>query len=243
MEAWQQFFDAFAERYDEQCFTLNTAAEIEFIVEHARLPAGGTILDVGCGTGRHSVPLAARGYRVTGVDLSPGMLAVAEKRAAAANVDVEWVQASVAEFARPGAFDAAICCCEGGFGLLTDESDALEHDAAILRNIATSLRPGGVLILNALNAARVLRSIDDDAIRSGRFDPVNLTEQSEVREHVPDMPAALTLRERYYTAPEIRRMARSVGLTVRGVYGGTAGNWGLRPIELDEYELMLIAER
>ena len=74
-------------------------------------------------------------------------------------------------------------------------------------------------------------------------DPANLTLVSDVSQCLPDAPTVHRLRERYYTAPEIRRMAQAAGMTVRGVYGGTAGNWGLRPIELDEYELMVIAQR
>jgi hypothetical protein len=136
-----------------------------------------------------------------------------------------------------------ICLCEGAVCLLTDEEDPLERDMVILRNIRRSLRPGGTLVLNVLNASRALRAVDDEAVRTSRFDPVNLTELSDVTHCLPDAPIALRLRERYYTAPEIRRMVQAAGMTVRGVHGGTAGNWGLRPIELDEYEIMVIGQR
>lgn len=241
MNLWEEFFDYYADRYDNEPFTTNTEAEVRFIIEQTAPPAGGAILDVGCGTGRHSVPLAKLGYRVTGVDLSRGMLEVAAQRAEAASVDVAWVQANAADFARPASFDVVICLCEGAMCLLNDQDDPLARDMAILRNIRQSLRPGGTMILNVLNASRVLRRCTDEDIRSGKLDPVNMTEQSDVHQYAPDMPGVMSLRERYYTAPEIRRMVQGVGMTVRGVYGGTAGNWGLRPIELDDYELMVIA--
>ncbi len=80
---WEKFFDGHAPVYMDNCFTQNTINEVDFLVEELRLKPGATILDVGCGTGRHSVELARRGFAVTGVDLSDGMLAEARKHAAA----------------------------------------------------------------------------------------------------------------------------------------------------------------
>ena len=240
---WRQFFDRFAPQYDDQVFTQNTKAEIEFILEQALTPPGGDILDLGCGTGRHAVALAARGFCVTAVDISGGMLALARQRAQAAGVDIDFVQADAAAFSRPGAFDTALCLCEGAFCLLCDTDDALRRDETIVRNLAVSLRSGGTLILNALSALRAVRAATDRCIDTGRFDPLTMTELSDVRELLPNVAPSATLRERYYTAPEIRRMAEDAHLTVRGIHGGTAGNWGLRPVELEDYELMLIASK
>ncbi len=240
---WRRFFDEFAPRYDDEVFTKNTAAEVEFIIEHTGTPPGGAILDLGCGTGRHSVPLALAGFLVTGVDLSEGMLEIAERRAQQAGVSVEFVRANAVEFTRPDAFDTVICLCEGSFGLLSEGDDAIKRDATILRNIAVSLKPGGVVILNALSALRAVRAATEDAVASGRFDPMTLTERSDAHDLLPDAAFSIELRERFYTAPELRHMAEAAGLSVRGVYGGTAGNWGFRPVTLDDYELMLVATK
>ena len=54
----------------DNSFTKNTVAEVDFVLEELSLPPGSRILDVGCGTGRHAVELARRGYQITGVDIS-----------------------------------------------------------------------------------------------------------------------------------------------------------------------------
>lgn len=72
--------------------------------------AGQRVLDVGTGTGRGAIALAARGADVTGVDASAEMLAVARRRAAAAGVQVHFIQGDAHGLAYPDqSFDAAVC--------------------------------------------------------------------------------------------------------------------------------------
>ena len=74
----EQFFDGHAPRYMDEPWTAATVEEVDFLEQELRLASGACVLDVGCGTGCHAVELARRGYRVTGVDISSGMLAEAE---------------------------------------------------------------------------------------------------------------------------------------------------------------------
>ena len=148
-----------------------------------------------------------------------------------------------AEFVRPDAFDAAICLCEGAMCLLTAGDDALERDLTILRNVHSSLRPGGRFVLNVLNGCRMIRAAGDEDVAAGRFDVVSMTELSDASQYLPDSAPPLQIRERGYTPPEIRRMLAWAGFHVDGIYGGTAGEWGLRPPKLDEIELMVLAEK
>ncbi|MBM3501740.1 MAG: methyltransferase domain-containing protein, partial [Armatimonadetes bacterium] len=154
-EGWRAFFDGHAPAYMQNVFTRNTQAEVAFLVDVLRLPPGARILDLGCGTGRHSVALAGRGFQVVGVDLSHGMLRQAQLAAREAEARVAWIQADATRFSAPQAFDAAICLCEGAFGLIGAGEDPQAHDAAIARNLAHSLRPGGRLMLNASNGLRL----------------------------------------------------------------------------------------
>ncbi len=240
---WERFFDGHAPVYMENLFTANTAAEIEFLMVELALAPGARVLDVGCGTGRHSVPLAALGMRVTGVDISAGMLERARAAAAEAGVDVEWVKSDVSKALPAGPFDAVICLCEGAFGLLGEADDPEDHDLAILRNIRGALAPGGRLVLTALNATRMIRQYDDDDVEAGRFDPRTLVEQSELDEHLPEGAAPVRVRERAFTPPELDLMLRVAGFDVEHIWGGTAGAWNRGDVKLDEMEIMAVARR
>ena len=74
---------------------------MDFLLDELSSPLRTTILDVGYGTGHHSIELARRSYAVTGLDLSRGMLAKAEEEALAAGVRVEWVFSDPTRFSLP----------------------------------------------------------------------------------------------------------------------------------------------
>ncbi len=240
---WKQFFDEHAPKYMQNVFTRNTIAEVDFLCEIMNLPAGGSILDIGCGTGRHAVELAGRGYQVTGVDLSSGMLAEARRVARAAGVTVRWIQCDATAFHADRLNHAAICLCEGAFGLLSHDDDPLCRDLEILRNIFDALRPGGMFVGTVLNALRMIRHHSQTDVAAGRFDPLTLTETNEVECDTANGKKPMTVRERGFTPPELHLMLRKVGFMVEQVWGGTAGNWGRRPVDLDEMEIMIVAAK
>ena len=99
---WEAFFDAHAPVYEDNIFTKNTIQEVDFLLEELSLQQGSSILDVGCGTGRHSIELAKRGYIVTGLDLSSEMLARAADAAKSAGVTVEWIHSDATNSHCPG---------------------------------------------------------------------------------------------------------------------------------------------
>jgi 2-polyprenyl-3-methyl-5-hydroxy-6-metoxy-1,4-benzoquinol methylase len=240
MNSWQRFFDAHAPHYDGNPFTKHTQAEIDFFLTLYPLAPGARILDVGCGTGRHAVELARRGFRVTGLDLSEGMLAQARAKAQEAGVQVEFVQADAADFQFNEPFDAAICLCEGAVGLIERGVDAEAHDLAIFRNIARSLRPGAPFLLTALNGYAVIRQMNDERVHEGRFDPATMASNYEDEWDLPEGKRVMTIHERLFIAPEVTRMLREAGFQVDNVYGGTAGHWGRRHLSLDEVEAMYV---
>lgn len=240
---WEEFFDGHAPVYMDNSFTKNTVEEVNFILEEINLPLGSRILDIGCGTGRHSVELARRGYQVTGVDISSGMLSEAEKAAKEAGVAVELIHADATLFTSEKMFDAAICLCEGAFTLLGSSDDPIEHDLTILRNIYSALKPGARFILTALNGCRMIRQYTQEDVENERFDPVNMVELETIECDTPEGKKSLQVRERSYVPTELVILFRQIGFKVEHVWGGTAGNWGRRNLHLDEMEIMIIGRK
>lgn len=236
---WEKFFDGHASEYMENIFTKNTLAEVDFLIEELDLTPGQFILDVGCGTGRHAVELAKRGFDVTGVDLSAGMLAQAQQAAEAASVEVEWVKADATKYEPARAFDAAICLCEGAFGLLGSSSDPIEHDLNILRTVNAALKPEGRFLMTVLSALRHVRAATPEEAAAGIYDTHSMAKREVMTMETPDGPQEVTVRERGYTPTELTLLCRVAGLQVTDLWGGTAGAWNRESLKLDEFEIMI----
>ncbi|MBN2227901.1 MAG: class I SAM-dependent methyltransferase [candidate division Zixibacteria bacterium] len=240
---WQTFFDNYADKYDDEVFTKATEQETAFLIKELALPKESTILDVGCGTGRHTVALAKAGYKMIGVDLSEGMLARAHHRAEEAGVEIELIHSDATSFTIDRPVDAVVCLCEGAFCLIGLDEDPHEHDRAILRNINAALTPGGKFIMTALSALKMVRQYSQEDVAKGLFDPATTMETHPMEFDTPDGKKTITVREKGYFAFEIQTLLRETGFDIDHLGGGTAGNWGYRPIDLDEYELMVIARK
>ena len=71
MKQWyEELFINYGKKYDNESFTQGTIGECDFIEKEIKHNKATKILDIGCGTGRHSIELAKRGYSIVGIDLS-----------------------------------------------------------------------------------------------------------------------------------------------------------------------------
>lgn len=240
---WETFFDQHAPNYMDNTFTKNTLEEVDFIVDELNLPPGSQILDVGCGTGRHSIELARRGYRMTGVDISTGMLNEAQREADKAGVKIDLMHADASQFKSDKEFDAAICLCEGAFGLLGSEDDPYTHDLNILKNIHEALKPGGRLILTALNGMRKIRDAKQNSITDGTFNPLTLVDTYPQEYDGEGGGQNIIVRERGFVPSELILLLLIADFRVEHVWGGTAGHWKRAAVDLDEMEIMTIAQK
>jgi SAM-dependent methyltransferase len=153
-------FNDYARWYDDLYQDKDYEAETSFVEalfkRHLTRPPVA-LLDVACGTGGHAIPLARRGYSVTGVDLSPGMIEQARAKAGAAGLEIRFEIADMRELALEldAHFDAVLCMF-ASIGYMPD-AEALGE---ALRAMRRRLRPGGVLIFDFWNAAAVVRDYE-----------------------------------------------------------------------------------
>jgi SAM-dependent methyltransferase len=121
-----------------------TAREVAFVARQAPQPAYRTLFDVCCGEGRHAIPLAERGYDVTGLDRDGAALSTAREHAADLSVAARFVEGDMRHLAASvaGPFDVCVCLWQsfGYFDAATNED--------ILRQMRDLLRPSGRLILD-----------------------------------------------------------------------------------------------
>jgi SAM-dependent methyltransferase len=129
-------------------FELNRPAEIAFLEacfrRHARRPVRH-VVDLACGTGHHALRLAARGYRITALDLSAPSIAFLAQEARRSALPVTAIVGDMTAFRLPRRADAAICMTDSQGHLLTNEA-LLAH----LRAVRANLRPGGIFVFDRL---------------------------------------------------------------------------------------------
>ena len=204
--------------------------EAERAVRLLGLTPGQLILDVACGYGRHSIPLARQAVRVVGLDLNGYFLSLAKEHASAEHQSAQFVCGDMRQLPFKGVFDAAVCM-GGSMGQFSTE----EEDLALLQQAAEALKPGGKFLLDVANrdgmlshfigkdwderedGTVVLHERQWDAL-SGRMERKDtvIGPDGRKREYERSM--------RLYGAPEITSLVRRAGFDVLALYGGLAGS-------------------
>jgi 2-polyprenyl-3-methyl-5-hydroxy-6-metoxy-1,4-benzoquinol methylase len=249
MKQWYEtVFENYAETYDKECFTQGTVGEVDFIEKEINFDKTKTILDIGCGTGRHSIELAKRGYNVTGVDLSNDQLSRAIKKAEKENVKVDFSIADARNLPFENRFDLVIMMCEGAFPLM--ETDEMNFE--ILKNAHKALKPNGKFIFTTLNGLFPVfhsteKFVTDHGLKSEghRFDWMTLREASIV-EINDDSGNARTIEcvDRYYMPSEISWLLHSLNFKNIDILGCETGAIN-RELQLkpEHFEMLVIAEK
>lgn len=177
----------FAEYYDmrAELLTRNVSQELEFFRfafdSFARIQVS-EILDVGCGTGRHYIPLMQEGYDVTGLDGSQNMLSVLKRKAREANVKPRVLRKDMRDMDFASESDAIICMNTVFLYLLKDE-DILQ----VLNAFHKALKPGGAAIIDIMNFLSLLGGYKEDIVEIYSKDGVKI--ERAVKHSVEDVPA------------------------------------------------------
>lgn len=204
----------------------------------------GALLDLGCGPGRYAVPFAKSGFAVTGVDITPFLMDKARAYAADEGVEIELVAEDMRRFVRPAAFDLAISMLTS-FGYF----DADEENRAVLGNVFTSLRPGGVFVFDTYGKeviARIFQATSSNDLPGGglivqRREAIKDWTQMENEWLLIKDGRLRTFRLRHwiYSGREFKELLASVGFAKVEVYGDLDG----RPYGPDATRLIAIGRK
>lgn len=249
---YESLFENYGQKYDDESFTQGTIGECDFIENELKSNKSLKILDVGCGTGRHSIELTKRGYIVTGIDLSDSQLTRAMEKAKSHNLSIDFRKEDARKLPFSKEFDVAIMLCEGGFPLM--ESDEMNYE--ILSSVTKSLHSQGIFIFTTLNGLFPLyHSVEEfcasatDAnnatYRSNTFDLMTFRDHN-ITEFEDDSGnrKSLECNERYYVPSEITWMLKSLGYKKIEIFGAKLGAFSRNDkLTTEDFEMLVIAEK
>ena len=251
MKQWyEELFTNYGNQYDHQEYTAGTIGEVEFIESEINRNRAARILDIGCGTGRHAIELARRGYSVVGIDLSESMLTKARAKARSCGVQAEFVRGDARHLHFTDEFDLAIMLCGGAFPLMeTDEMNFM-----ILQSASNALRDKGKFIFTTLNGLFPLfhpigdffgANSGEVSNSSHAFDLKTLRHTSTLN-FVDDAGTKKSIQcnERHYVPSEITWLLKSLHFTAIDIYGCELGAFSRNKALTDEdFEMLVIARK
>jgi SAM-dependent methyltransferase len=219
---------AFADTAD-MAWTDRTEKEVERAMRMLKPQGGERVLDLACGSGRHSLELKRHGFEVVGADISPELLEIARAEAEKEGLDVAFVEADLRDLEFDAEFDIVLSLNDGAIGYL--ESD--EENLRTFDVISRSLRPGGRHLMQLPNVlyarehlpqkswisgAAMIELVEhrwnkSDRYMEGAMIPVRFGE-------VLDELKPIEFRQRLYTVEELTEIMASVGMELVRVFHG-----------------------
>ncbi len=213
----------------EMAWTERTEAEVNRALTMLRPEGGERILDLACGSGRHSLELVKRGFSVVGSEISPELVAIAKEEAEAQGLEATFLEGDLRELDFEDEFDIVLNLNDGAVGYFeTDEENHRTFEV-----ISRALKPGGrnlIQVPNALYARARLpqrswipsenmvelvehRWNRKDRYMEGAMIPLRF---GEVLEGLK----GIEFRQRLYTVDELREIYSSVGMTLERSFHG-----------------------
>jgi len=213
----------------DMAWTDRTEKEVERAMRMLKPEGGERVLDLACGSGRHSLELRRHGFEVVGADISPELLEIARRDAAKAGLEVTFVEADLRDLDFDAEFDIVLSLNDGAIGYLETE----EENLRTFEVIARSLRPGGRHLMqlpNVLYAREHLpqkswisgssmielvehRWNKSDRYMEGAMIPIRFGEML-------DELKPIEFRQRLYTVEELTGIMSSVGMELVRVFHG-----------------------
>jgi ubiquinone/menaquinone biosynthesis C-methylase UbiE len=229
---FEELADHMGRAYDRYAHTKGTVQEVDFIVDALRLKPASSVLDVGCGTGRHAHELARRGFVVHGVDISERFIEIARDGAPSG---ASFERADARSLAFDTEFDAVVCLCQGAFGMMTADGD----DDAVIAAMVRALKVGGRVALSAFSAYFAVKYHADAAfdVESGVSH-----EQTEIHNEAGE-PRIVDLWTGCYTPRELRLLLGANRLVIESINSVEPGAYGSNPATIESPEFLVIASK
>jgi SAM-dependent methyltransferase len=242
------FFEGLAEfmgpAYLRYSFTKGTVQEVGFLIDALGLAPGSTVLDVGCGPGRHSIELARRGMLVTGIDISEAFITLATEAAQGEQLTSAAFMVgdarALTKVLKRVEYDLVLSLCQGGFGLVGRAEDG-QADATVFDQMAALVAPDGRLVVSAFSAYFQLRHLEE----RDSFDAATGVnhERTEIRSADGTQRKEVDLWTTCFTPLELRLLAERAGLRVDHLWSVTPGDYEARSPDLEHPEFLLVARR
>lgn len=217
---------------------VDTKKELEFLEEIFEKYNINKVLDIGCGTGRHVIPLAKEGYNVTGLDCHKEILEIAKKKAREADVSPSFIRKDIKELGVEARFDAAICMWSTFYYLPQPETVKVTYEA---------LEPGGLFIISGKDSGEVDKTseIKEETIElDGEKVKKIVEEKYEGKKRIRKYHYQFENREyidvdvcNMYSLEEVKKILKSSGFKIEGLYT----NWSFTEYR-DEKHFQLIAK-
>jgi len=249
---------AYSRMVGQHPWAKHTDSEVRFVVDNCSIHDRSSVLDFGCGSGRHAIGLAKLGARVVGVDYLESFIAIARSEASSQSLNnVTFDLADCRDVEIEEMFDVGICLYDV-VGSYADDHD----NSQVLKNLVRHIKPGGYVLLSVMNMELTERrakhwfSIDlepdklltlrpsDTMEKTGNvFDPdhylidhkTRIVYRKEQFAEGAELPEELLVRDRRYTKEEIESLCQRLGLELVWTRFVRAGAWHQPLSRLDDH--------
>ncbi len=216
MKQWyEELFENYGMKYDNETFVQGTIGECDFIEKEIEYNKATRILDIGCGTGRHSIELAKRGYTVVGIDLSESLLKRAKEKASERKLH---------------------------FQILQNAANALLPKGKLIFTTLNGLFPLFHSVKDFLDSETKEGNAKCDSLS---FDLMTFREHSTVYvEDDLGNKKELQCNERYYAPSEITWLLKTLNFKTVDIYGAKLGAFSRNDkLSTEDFEMLIIAEK
>ncbi len=220
-----------------------TKTDVDFIVQVLNLPAGSKILDLACGYGRHTIPLAKMEYDMTGLDYTEKFIQMAEERAKSENVQIEFLVGDMRKIPFENHF-AGVVSFFTSFGFFSDE-----ENFEVLKGVSNSLKKEGKFLLDIINRDFVVKNFrakDWDRLEDGTLVLEEnildlMTNRTKNYRTIIDKKGERTIsfELRLYTLQELVSLLEKVDLKVIQTYGKKDKS----PYSIDSGRMIILSQK